>query len=91
MRQLSAELGNTPTEPTTIFEDNQLAIAMTKNPQYHCHSKHIAIKYHFIREQVSNGTVRCKYCPLKEMTADMLTKALPSVEFTKLRTMAGEK
>ena len=71
MRQLTTELGNAPTEPTTIFEDNQSAIATTKNPQYHSRSKHVSIKYHFIREQVRNGTVRIEYCPSKEMIADV--------------------
>ena len=89
MRQLTAELGNAPSEPITIFEDNQSAIAMSKNPQFHGRSKHIAIKYHFIREQVGKGTVKLVYCPSKEMIADMLTKGLPRVQFQKLRKMAG--
>ena len=52
LRQLTAELRSPPETATIIFEDNQSAIAMTKNPQFHGHAKHIAIKYHFIREQV---------------------------------------
>ena len=89
MRQLTTELGNAPNEPITICEDNQSAIAMSKNPQFHGRSKHIAIKYHFIREQVGKGNVKLVYCPSKEMIADMLTKGLPRVQFQKLREMAG--
>ena len=62
-------------------------MAMAKNPQFHGRVKHIA--YHFIREQVSNGTVKLKYRPTKEMVADMLTKGLSRDQFVKLRKMAG--
>jgi len=91
MRQLSSELKNGPTEATTIFEDNQSAICMAKNPQFHGRAKHIGIKYHFIREQVSSGTVDLKYCRTDEMIADMLTKGLSRDRLTKLRNMAGIK
>ena len=46
LRQLTSELGSATTEPLTIYEDNQSTISMTKNPQFHGRSKHIAIKYH---------------------------------------------
>ena len=49
---------------------------MTKNQQFHGKGKHIAIKYHFIQDQVSNGTIKIVYCPTKEMVADMFTKGL---------------
>ena len=89
--QLTSELGiGTPAKATTIFEDKQSAIGMTKNPQFHGRSKHIAIKYHFVRDQVGKGTVKLlKYCHMKEMVADMLTKGLPKNQFVKLRFMAG--
>ena len=90
MRQLSTELNDKPpTEAMVIFEDNQSAIAMTKNPQFHGRSKHIAIKYHFVRDKVAEGIVKIQYCPTTEMIADMLTKALPKDIFTKLRVMIG--
>ena len=63
LRQLTTELGSGSTEATTIFEDNQAAISMSKNPQYHGRAKHISIKYHFIRGQANNGTVTLKYRP----------------------------
>ena len=54
-RQLTAELGSSSEAATTIYEDNQSAISMTKNQQVQGKAKHIAIKYHFIHKQVSNG------------------------------------
>ena len=89
LRQLTTELGSPPKTTTTIFEDNQSAICMTKNPQFHGRAKHIAIKYHFIREQVGNGTIKLKYCPTNEMLADMFTKGLSREQFGKLRSQAG--
>ena len=67
MRQLTAVLENRPHKAAMLLEDNQSAISMTKNPQFHGRSKHISIKYHFIRDQVDKGIVELKYCPTKEM------------------------
>ena len=83
------ELGNSLETPTVIFEDNQSTIAMTKNPQFHGRAKHIDIKHHFIREQVSRGTVQLEYCPTTDMTADILTKGLSRETFVKLRAKTG--
>ena len=52
------------------------AISMAENPQFHGRAKHIGIKYHFVREQVTNGTVELKYCETENMVAEMLTKGL---------------
>ena len=81
--------GSPPKTATIIYEDNQSAIAMTKNPQFHGRAKHIDIKYHFIREEVNAGHIKLKYCPTDEMTADMSTKPLSGEQFCKLRTKAG--
>jgi transposase InsO family protein len=89
LRRLTSELGSPPETATTIYEDNQSAIAMTKNPQFHGRAKHIDIKYHFIREHVNSGNITLKYCPTDEMTADILTKPLSTEQFCKLRKKAG--
>ena len=91
LRQLYKEFNGELKDPTTIFEDNQAAIKLAKNPQYHGRTKHISIKYHFVREQVSNGTIQLKYCQTDEMTADMFTKGLAKAKFAKLREKAGIK
>ena len=64
---------------------------MTKNPQFHGRSKHIAIKYHFIRDEMKKGTINIQYCRMENMLADMLTKGLHGDRFEKLREMAGIK
>ena len=89
LQQLLADLQREPAKPMVIFEDNQSAISIAKNPQFHGRTKHIAIKYHFIREQVSNGKVELKYCKTNDMIADFMTKGLSGEQFEKLRLMAG--
>ena len=91
MRQLIDDLTTTSTTPMTIYEDNQSAISMAKNPQFHGRAKHIGIKHHFICEQVEKGTVVLQYCQSEDMTADILTKGLNKDQFHKLRTMTGVK
>ena len=59
MRQLLTDLRNPPREPTRIFEDNQSAICLANNPQFHRRATHIGIKYHFIREQLEKGLWNC--------------------------------
>ena len=89
IRELNSDLGNQQSQPTLILEDNQSAIAMAKNPQYHRRSKHINIKFHYVREQVSNGKIHLEYCPTEDMLADMLTKAIGPEKLNKLRTLCG--
>jgi hypothetical protein len=64
--------------PTILYSDNQSAIALTRDHQYHARTKHIDIRFHFIRWIVENGSIKLVYCPTDEMVADTLTKALPS-------------
>ena len=78
LRSLLSQLFATDFEPTTLFSDNQSAIALTKDHQYHARTKHIDIRFHFIRWIVENGSLRLVYCPTNDMVADVLTKALPS-------------
>ena len=89
LQHLVGDLGNKPDDPMVLYEDNQSAICMSKNPQFHGRAKHIGIKFHYIREQVERGAVALKYCPSNDMIADMLTKGLARDQFYKLRKMAG--
>jgi hypothetical protein len=71
--------------------DNMSAIALTKNPVFHDRSKHIATRYHYIRECVDGGTIIISYTPTASQLADILTKALGRVRFQELCTMIGVK
>jgi len=73
----------------TIMEDNQGCIALAKNTGNHGRTKHIDIKYHFIRDQVKAQNVELVFCPTTEMTADILTKPLDRVKFERFRSQLG--
>jgi hypothetical protein len=66
--------------PMTLFSDNQSAIPLAKDHQYHARTKHIDVRYHFIRWIIEKGAIRLIYCPTDDMVADTLTKALPSAK-----------
>ncbi|BCR88813.1 uncharacterized protein ACHE_50011A [Aspergillus chevalieri] len=61
--------------PTTIYEDNQGAIKIADNPVDHPKTKHIAVRYHAIRDHIGNGEIQLAYLPTDKMIADGLTKA----------------
>ena len=78
LRSLYNELGLLQRElPTLVLGDNEGAIAMTKNPQFHKWSKHIEIRWHWVRDLVQEGTINVESCRDPDQTADVLTKALP--------------
>ncbi len=62
---------------------------MSQNAQFHGRAKHIDIRHHFVREQVSAGTIELKYCPSGLLVDDMLTKGLSCGTFELLRKMTG--
>jgi hypothetical protein len=76
LRSLYHELGYDQAKPTQIRCDNNGAIAMARNPQFHKRAKHIDIRWHWIRDQVQEGTIDVQSCRDPEQTADVLTKAL---------------
>jgi len=69
--------------PIIIFEDNQSAINTSNNLIRNDRSKHIDVRFHFIREKVANKEVQIKYCQSSNMIADILTKPLGKILFSK--------
>ena len=80
LHQLIGEMFQPLSCPTTLYSNNQSAITLTCDGSYHAHMKHIDIHYHFIHFSVENGSISFPYCPLTNMIADTLTKALPSIK-----------
>ena len=87
MRKLLSDIGYKISEPTVVYEDNQGAMEIAKNPKFHNRTKHIDIAYHFIRERIASNEVKVIYCQTDDMLADVMTKALPRDKFEKLRSM----
>ena len=78
-----------PSKPVVIYGDNQGAIALAKNPQFHGRTKHIDIAHHFVREKVADRSVDLRYVPTDRQVADGLTKALPRDKFEAFRKLLG--
>ena len=78
LRNLYGELGLLQGEiPTMIWGDNEGLIAMAKNLQFHKRSKHIEIRWHWVRDLVQASKICVESVRDPEQVADVLTKALP--------------
>ena len=85
-RSLLEEMGYTQSDPTVLGEDNMSTIAMINNDCNGQKTKHIAIRFNLIREQVQNSQIKLQHLSTTEMTSDILTKALDPKPFEYLRT-----
>ncbi|OIT27523.1 retrovirus-related pol polyprotein from transposon tnt 1-94 [Nicotiana attenuata] len=69
--------------PMALYCDSQAAIAYTKDPKYHNKTKHIHVKYNFVRDMVASGEINLQYIPTRSMIADPFTKAISRDMFEK--------
>ena len=76
-------------ELVTLYYDNTKAINISKNLVMHTKIKHIAIKYHYVRELVQDKEVKMEYVNTKEKIVDIFTKALPKDAHEYLRAKLG--
>uniref|UniRef100_A0A1B6FTN5 Reverse transcriptase Ty1/copia-type domain-containing protein n=1 Tax=Cuerna arida TaxID=1464854 RepID=A0A1B6FTN5_9HEMI len=74
--------------PTTIFEDNQSAIQIA-NSEENKRLKHVAVRFHYVKEKLKDGTVMLQYISTQDQLADILTKPLGRLSFQKLREGCG--
>lgn len=84
-RQLLNEMGFEQPAPTVILCDNQPAIQIASDDFHHGRTKHIDIKYHFIKDMVKNNHIKMNHVSSALQQADILTKALGVILFTRLR------
>ncbi|GKD57377.1 zinc finger, CCHC-type containing protein [Tanacetum coccineum] len=89
LKRLLSEITGWDEERITLKVDNISAIALVRNPVFHGRSKHIDIRYHFIRECVENGHINVEHVSGELQRADILTKALPRLKFVTMRQMLG--
>ena len=86
-RSLLSSLGFACRGSTTVFEDNKSTIKLAEGSGAHLKTKHIGVRWHALRDSVSNGDLTLEYIPTGEQQADILTKAVPRVKFQQLRDL----
>ena len=91
LRQLLADMTGSELKVVKLYADNQGAIALSKNPVHRKRSRHINIRYHFIRQNVDEGIVKLEYIPTAKNIADMFTKPLPKSKLTEFACIRGAK
>jgi hypothetical protein len=89
LRKLLLDLFNAKLEPTVIHCDNQSCIKLSENPMFHDRSKHIEMRYHYVRDMVQKNILSIQYVPTTEQTADILTKPLSLTKFLCFRDKLG--
>ena len=70
-------------EAIIIYEDNQSTIKLAENFVNSDRTKHIAVRMHFIRDQIENNLIKLKYIPTTDQIADVLTKPLGRIQHEK--------
>ncbi|KIJ41161.1 hypothetical protein M422DRAFT_172542 [Sphaerobolus stellatus SS14] len=91
LRMFMRELGFEQDSPTPLYVDNQSAITLVKNSEFHSRTKHINVRYHFIRENVEDEQIELVYIPTEDQVADALTKGLSKVKLDKFIDRMGLK
>ena len=89
LRKLLVDLFDQQLRPTVIYCDNQSCIQLSENQVFYDWSKHIEIRYHFIRDYVQRGAVTLQYISTNEQVADILTKSLGRGKFVFFRDKLG--
>ena len=84
LRQLLGDMTCDNVKFVDVYVDNQSVIALAKNSVHHQRSKHIDIKYHFVRHEVQSANIKLEYVPTELNLADVFTKALSSKRIQKL-------
>ncbi|RVW38412.1 Retrovirus-related Pol polyprotein from transposon TNT 1-94 [Vitis vinifera] len=89
MRKVLEKLGHSQGKCTTVLCDNSSTIKLSKNLVMHGRSKHIDVRFHFLRDLTRDGAVELKHCGTQEQVADIMTKLLKLDVFLKLRELLG--
>uniref|UniRef100_A0A0A9FJ50 Reverse transcriptase Ty1/copia-type domain-containing protein n=1 Tax=Arundo donax TaxID=35708 RepID=A0A0A9FJ50_ARUDO len=89
LKSMLEELTGEKQGSVKLYVDNNSAIALMKNPVFHGRSKHIDMRYHFIRDYVCKGHISVHWICTEEQRADVLTKALAAGKLQAMRHLLG--
>ena len=88
MKKFLEELGQEQ-EELKLYCDSQSAIHLSKNPMFHSRSKHIDVRYHWIRDVLESKQLKIEKIHTDDNASDMMTKALPNEKIVRCRRSAG--
>ena len=86
MMKFFTEIGLPVTNPITIYADNNGSISNSTNDKNHRRTKHIDVKFHFVKEHMKKGEIMFTYIPSSDNLADLFTKSLPLEMIRRLAT-----
>ena len=89
LRNVLMDIGCDQEKGTVILYDNSSTIKLAKNHVLHGRSKHIHVRYHFIRELVNEEVISLEYCTTQEQVSDIMTKPVKLDVFERLREKMG--
>jgi hypothetical protein len=89
LRRLLMEIGCQQNNSTPLFCDNQSAIRLVYNPEFHQRTKHIDVKFHHIRDMQIQQEISIQYIPTENQLADALTKNLDHQKLSKFKHSIG--
>ncbi|CAL0327305.1 unnamed protein product [Lupinus luteus] len=89
MRRVLERLGQVQETSTKVLCDNSSIIKLSKNHVLHGRSKHIDVRFHFLRDLIRDGVIELIHCTSKNQLADIMTKPLKLDTFLRLREKLG--
>jgi hypothetical protein len=89
LSRMLAELLSRKVNVVELKVDNKSALALVKNPVFYERSKHICIKYRFIKDCLEDGSIKASHIATTDQLADILTKSLGKSKFQEMRERIG--
>ena len=90
LKTFVSEIANQKIGPLTIADNNQGSLDLAKDNKFHSRTKHIDLRYHFIREAVEGKEIKLEYVPTGDNITDIFTKALAQPNFVEMLGLADK-
>lgn len=89
MQHILKQIKGSQSDCVTMFCDNSSTIKLAKNPVFHGRSKHIDVRFHFLRNLTKDEALNMEFCKTNDQLADIMTKPLKLGQFEKIRKQLG--
>ena len=89
LRRILEQVGHPQLKPTTVYYDNNSTIKLSRNPVLHGRSKHIDVRFHFLRDLSKDEVIKLVQCSSQEHISDIMTKPLKLESFSNFRSRLG--